>query len=68
MTKPVVAEPTLHPFKVQAHKRSGWKQVGHADTNTVAEHIARGYRIDNRGARTRVVEEKCGASDVGTCR
>ena len=52
-----VVLPTVQPFKVQALEASGWRVIGRAATSAVAEAIARGHRIDHRGARTRITEQ-----------
>ena len=52
-----VALPVEQPFKAQALEVSGWYTIGQADTLATAEAIARGHRIDHRGARTRITEQ-----------
>lgn len=45
------------PFFAQVQEAPGrWRNVGKAATQAAAEAIARGYRIDHRGARTRIHE------------
>lgn len=45
------------PFIAQVQEAPGrWRNIGRAATQAGAEKIATGYRIDNRGARTRVRE------------
>lgn len=53
-----VALPTVQPFKVQAREASGWRVIGRTTNGAVAEAIARGHRIDHRGARTRITEQR----------
>ncbi len=56
--KRVALEPTVQPFKAQALEAPGWRTIGQACTHSAAEGIARGYRIDHRGAQTRITEQR----------
>lgn len=48
------------PFIAQVKEAPGrWRNVGRGSTQAAAEAIARGYRIDHRGARTRIRERHC---------
>lgn len=54
--------PHVKPFKaqvlIQSDPRLRWRTIGYADSQAVAEAIARAYRIDNRGAQTRIKERR----------
>lgn len=48
------------PFIAQVREGKGrWRHIGKAATQAGAEMIARAYRIDHRGAVTRVHERHC---------
>lgn len=51
-------DPDPTPFKAQARFAPGWRTVGQSATQAGAEAIAKGYRIDHRGAVTRVKEQR----------
>lgn len=48
---------TVSAFEAQVLERPGWRTIAKVDSYATAEAIARGYRIDHRGARTRIAEQ-----------
>lgn len=49
---------TVSAFEAQVLEGPGWRTLAKVDAYATAEAIARGYRIDHRGARTRITEQR----------